>query len=1069
MNKKTNVCLIADGQVCGFPAQIGLVGANGGTTVFGTFSTKGRNPGDLFHNSELGLKDLTDHLTVLPGEGTDFSASFIKKPNEAAFSLISPGMYCGIQLGNDTKQLFLILQTEKLLQGNDFEQFVAHVAQWIKIRQLTLIARNATGNYGLLQKLSTEFNTLSIPAGYENYQLMASGIFDLNQTEFGRNIAALTQQNQLQFAVGGSFKDKSFGAQLISEEIQTDTLIIRNLMFGIQKSASGFYCLAGGTFIIRQNDGDIGFTLSGSVSPKSFLLSGASLPDVRIPLNSRLSFSDLALTVGIDAGRPTFGMTARLNTNHLSIFAGFVLNPPLITLFTAALTSTTGRISLKDLLVEIADIDGDPIQWLDVVAVGDFDLPDTSLRAGGVRNFPTNRNAEDYQEVKKSIEEQVKDDFNTQLSDWAIEGEAQLIPLGNNTDQYILTDKSTMRHFRIDSQGKISLNCQIYICTHETILGGNKMPLGFFICGTLEIFGIRSRYLFLVEKGKSLMALVQIGCINLLNGLFVLKASSKPMPSVPVDEQTSKLLIQKKDNENQEGATLYLNIQKDKGEVTFYVSAAVSLLKIFNFDTLILIKNKQVYINIETELIGFRLMLNLQGSYENFSQGGFSANLVFDTTSFREILDKAQQKLKAAAQAVEKGVKEATRKLEEAQQSVLNLQRKIDDYNNRINECRRIISQSKWYQIGTKIAKGLEIAALEVAKAGVYVAIGVAYAALEVAKAALKLGGAVVSTVLKSLAYVISAATQILWIKSFEIGLTITPKKQEVHANLLLTVFGKDVSLGGSLNLSSIKESINGFVSDNINKQSDKLMEDIKSGKVSRALEALPEGGIDSAFIQEYGNLERNRERYEKLLLLRDTAEDLFVSSNEAYQEAYQEEHPDAREDACQLTGIRWEEETFHEQHQNAFDDEFVASLEQLVQVIREQQGPTRSDSSRQKDAEMDTLLRIVRDTNTERSRKPHRSGDRTSLFSRIDRNAEIKRSARQTRGAGPSVSVAESNEKYAEALTQLVNSHLGDSTDEVTENLKRDLGIAIYQFRNPDNTFRKSNNINQEDDEEDF
>ena len=85
MNKKTNVCLIADGQVCGFPAQIGLGKIQGETTAFGTLTTKGRNPGDLFDHSELGLKELTDHLTVLPGKGTDFSASFIRKPGEMAF------------------------------------------------------------------------------------------------------------------------------------------------------------------------------------------------------------------------------------------------------------------------------------------------------------------------------------------------------------------------------------------------------------------------------------------------------------------------------------------------------------------------------------------------------------------------------------------------------------------------------------------------------------------------------------------------------------------------------------------------------------------------------------------------------------------------------------------------------------------------------------------------------------------------------------------------------------------------------------------------------------------------
>ena len=48
------------------------------------------------------------------------------------------------------------------------------------------------------------------------------------------------------------------------------------------------------------------------------------------------------------------------------------------------------------------------------------------------------------------------------------------------------------------------------------------------------------------------------------------------------------------------------------------------------------------------------------------------------------------------------------------------------------------------------IAKGIEIGAYEVAKAGIYVAIGVATAALQVAKAAVQLAGKVGEGVMKA-------------------------------------------------------------------------------------------------------------------------------------------------------------------------------------------------------------------------------------------------------------------------------------------------------------------------------
>lgn len=1071
MNKKTNISLIANGEVCGFPSELGIARINGETTIIGTLNTKEKTPSDLFQSQELDIGELSRHLTVLPKTGTDFTVSFIKKPDQSAFSLTSDGMLCGILLSREIKQMLLMVNAANLKKGNDFEKSVASVAEWAKICKLTLIVQNRGGyNHSLLQKLSNEFNGITIPNGYENYQLIASGIFDLDQTDFGKCVSELTNQNKLLFAVGGSFKDKSFSVQLISEKIETDTFIIENLLFGIQKSQNGFYCIAAGTFIFKLEDRNIGFTLSGAVSPKSFMLSAASLPDVRIPLNSRLSFSDLALSIGINSNKPTFGMTGRLNTNNLSVFAGFVVSPPKITLLTAALTSTTGRISLKDIVVEIADIHWDAVNCLDVVAIGDFDIQDTSLASGGIKNFPVNNNAENYQETKKSIEDNVKTDFNNKMGELQITGDAQLTPLGNNTGQYILTDRGTMRHYRIDKNGKISLNCQIYACSQPTNLGGRDMPIGFFICGTLEIFGTRTRLLFLADKGKSLVALVQIDKINILNGLFILDKTDKTLPIKPIDDSVTKQLVEVDKKASKEGATLYLNIQKDKGEVTFYVSAKISLLKIFNFDTLILIKDKLVYINIETELAGFRTTLNLQGSYRNFTEAGFTASVCFDTSGFREKLEEAQKKLKKAAQSVEEGVKEANRKVEEAQQSVLNLQRKIDGYNNRISECKREISKAKWYQIGKKIARGLEIAGLEIAKAGVYVAIGVAYGALEVAKAALKLGGAVVSTVLKSIAYIISAATQILWIKSFELGITTTKQMQKINAELILTVFGKDIRLAGELNLTGLIDNIKKFVSGSIDKQSDKLIEDVKNGKVTKTIGVVPESKIDRNFIREYCDLNKNKERYEELLVLREATEDLFISSNEAYFDAFNEERPDAREEACHLTELRWEEEILHEQHCDAFDDEFIESLENVIQVIQQEKTASRAKLSKKKENEMNTLLDVVKGTRVEQVRRTQRSEEKKSLFSRMERSTEVKRDMMRTRTAASEIDAEEANMQYADTLSHLVEHHLGSQKSEVAENLKRELGIALYQFRNPDNTFRKQDNdINNEDDDEDF
>ena len=79
MSKKTNISLIANGEVFGFPAEFGIARINNETTIIGSLNTKGKNPGDFIQNKELGITELSDQLTILPESGTEFSVSFARK------------------------------------------------------------------------------------------------------------------------------------------------------------------------------------------------------------------------------------------------------------------------------------------------------------------------------------------------------------------------------------------------------------------------------------------------------------------------------------------------------------------------------------------------------------------------------------------------------------------------------------------------------------------------------------------------------------------------------------------------------------------------------------------------------------------------------------------------------------------------------------------------------------------------------------------------------------------------------------------------------------------------------
>lgn len=317
-------------------------------------------------------------------KNTEFSVDFIAGGDNYAFSLKTSGITCGVTLSKETKQLLVTVNTEGLKNGNNFEQAVGRIVEPLHIINLALIVRNNGSNtksLSLLKRISKDFENIKILDKFSNAQLLATGIFDLNSNDFGKNVNKLTGLNKLYLGIGGSFTDREFIALLRSEKVETDNFIMEGIEFGIKISGAEFLFYAQSTFKFKLENMLLDFTFNGAVSNTSFTLSASS--NSRIPLNSRLSFSDLGMTIGIAGSGLTFGMMGRLNTNNLTLFGAFIINPapppPKITLLSAAMTSTTGRITLKDLIREIADIQWDAADCLDVIALGDFDLKNANV------------------------------------------------------------------------------------------------------------------------------------------------------------------------------------------------------------------------------------------------------------------------------------------------------------------------------------------------------------------------------------------------------------------------------------------------------------------------------------------------------------------------------------------------------------------------------------------------------------------------------------------------------------------------------------------------------------------
>lgn len=1050
MSEKMNACVIANGKAMGFPALFGIARIKEETIIVGSLNTQGKCVDNFISNEETGMNALADKLSILPKKNTEFSVDFIAGGDNYAFSLKTSGITCGVTLSKETKQLLVTVNTEGLKNGNNFEQAVGRIVEPLHIINLALIVRNNGSNtksLSLLKRISKDFENIKILDKFSNAQLLATGIFDLNSNDFGKNVNKLTGLNKLYLGIGGSFTDREFIALLRSEKVETDNFIMEGIEFGIKISGAEFLFYAQSTFKFKLENMLLDFTFNGAVSNTSFTLSASS--NSRIPLNSRLSFSDLGMTIGIAGSGLTFGMMGRLNTNNLTLFGAFIINPapppPKITLLSAAMTSTTGRITLKDLIREIADIQWDAADCLDVIALGDFDLKNANV---GLKEdelkYPQMKADEElaeYEKRKLSFEKKVVDGFNGNMNELLrITADYNLEPLGNDTGQYILTDKNTMRHFRINHTGDISLNCQIYLCYVPMQLGGYNMPVGMFICGTLEIFGIRARFLFSIEKSLSLIALFQMQKV-VIGNILTLSKSNKNMPFNPIDGGVAGQLLDK----SNDGIDFYLCVQKNKGELTFYLNAYISILGIFTFDSLVYIKERLVYIDIMTNYEGFQLAIKLEGQLANFSTAGFKAYISFDTQGFLDELRKLQNQLKDVAKSVKNKLENAKRKIDEAQNEVCKLQSKIDDFNKKIKKCEDEKKKYKWYQIGKKIAKEAEIIAYEIAATAVKVAIGVAYETLEIAKKALDLGGKAVEEIFDSINYIINTSVQLLWIKSLELTVIANTKEQRINGKLVLTVFGKDLEITKEINVGKIIEDVKNFVTGTTQKQADEMKREIEQGRsVKGSLEAV----ISTSLLDECRNISKCKETYEDMNKLRENMNKLFLDSNNAYMEAYDNEDPNAREATCILEKSQWEEEIFREQHCNSFDDEFVRSLSTVTNKIKSEVAANNAEYSDTSLQEMDTLLEIVKSLNEENDEHGHRLRSRPTLYEQLERNIDEHYATKRFMNARNELSAKEANKIYADKISEKINDRLSKQESDAANRLKESLNQDLKEFK---------------------
>ncbi|MGO4877673.1 hypothetical protein ACEN2P_13835 [Pedobacter psychrotolerans] len=1040
MSNHTNFAFSATGKIFELDASVTIILRNNEKLILGELDTSRAKIKDLLNNNELGVNGLSAQFTLFNSLPGSFKAQVLKSAGiwsvviqyDKNVAGVKASLYVNAVVLADTKQLALSIDIDFFQGGNVLEQFIYDTMTFFAIKKVALIVRNKASlaiNQYLKRIASDHFPEMVLSDRYGNYQLLANSLFDLKNSDsaFGSGLYQLTGLDHIDLIIAAALNTSKFEAMLISANIKKDGYEIENLYFGI-KNDNGFYLEAGGKLNFPLKDDILTFVLAGNLSVSSFTLSASS--NYKIPLNTRISLSDLGLMIGVGATGITFGMTGRVTTNNISIFAGFIVSQANIGLITAAITSTKGRTSLKDIIVDIAEVDFPGIEFLDVVALADFEINNAKMPLW------------DPEEANKA---EILNNFNSSLpTELAIPGveNLQVSALGTSR-QSIFTDTSTMRHYRVDSSGVISLNCQLFICTQPTRIGKYQMNVGFFLCGTIEIFNVKARGLFLIEPGNAILALIEISKIE-IKGIFELTRSRKTMPMEPIEGGLAGALIKA----DAQGPVLYLNINRASKKLEFYLSAYVNILNIFQLDALILLKDRKVYIDLELQYVGFKILFHLDGNYADFSSSGFSSRLVFDTSGFIKLLEEAQNAVRDAARSVQNSIENANRKLTEAQQQILNLSNTINEYNDYIRGYLDRREDASWWRVDEKIYYSAQILYYETLKVGVNVAIGVAYGALEIAKAALTLGGKVASGALEAVANILSAITKLLWIKSFVLSMEFSANAKKIEAELELTVFGNDIMLKGSLDvdkaMNDIGALITGFVKDKLFAKTQEVTSNIGNG-IFRTLSSETDYNLLTPKLQ---SIAQNKKDYYDLLEFHDMIEDFLIESNKRYVNEYEKQPEDWQQNICEIEEVKLKNEVIQRQCVEAFDDEFVSSLDEVITLVRDNQ--VRANISNEMDQQMTDLLGLVRDINDQKTVARSLRSERRSLFSRVENviedNNEVKRSFK----ANSDFDIDQANENYADGLSELLKKTFPDNTNEYGEEFKDAVAAAIYQFRNP-------------------
>lgn len=816
-SEKISCSLTADGSIFSCPAHIAFGIQNGSIAFCGVLHWNGRSLADTVAEagSELPSEQKSLICALLP-EHFPEELSVYYENGALVASLQDDGIFFKLaKAPGGAAFLFAFSPDRQTVISADsdivsaLKEIVKKTAGFFGIEQFLLYA--GTGTTALLPQMASGAGYMSqLPRQIQSCTVVSYAGIDFDRDSiFCKGIRALTGVHKTELYIGMA-EGKAISI-ITLPKIQTSFMESSDLYILVESGRTMSFVVRGKFFFPYLKGME--FVIDCGISQNAFRLEAMAHAEKPVPLIGPFSLGDTCLM--IQAGQSLeFGMYTSLYIGQIQLFGAVMLRQAGNTVQPILLSAAVSDLSIPLFMDNLLGKHIPGIEALDFIKI--LGLPFQEMK-----NF-------DSVQIKNKDIPAIVSQFNSQIKSESLrleESQVQLTPFGNGTD---LTDLKRMRHYFISNKGNLQLAAQFYYAVENTALGNYTIEKGIFICGVIEIFGKRFEALFSIRESDGLLAYAKIPAMDL--GFLQISASEfqkKANQSLPVPKDS---VLSQFVNPAQEGIVFFLSAGQK--EVSFYFDGSVGILGIIRADARIIYMNRQIAVNLSTNFLGIlRISLNLLVDYGSFSSGKFEFELKIDTSGLTEKLTAVTKKIDEAVSRLRSKIDNAKQEIDRAQNHVNELYRQINEFDWKIERCKQAIRNASWWKKAfVAIAKGIEIGAYEVAKAGIYVAIGTATAALQVAKGILSLSGKVGEAVLNAVNKVIQGVMSIFYINFIKLAASADTSQQYFKAEIDFVVLGKKYNLKKEIHKQTFSSNPTATLSGAINDHIDSDIRHIEDG-----------------------------------------------------------------------------------------------------------------------------------------------------------------------------------------------------------------------------------------------